>query len=302
MTIRPLTYTYKAVGDCHIRADVYRPSGCSAPTAAIIYIHGGCLIYGSRKGINPEQLELYLGAGYTVISIDYRLAPETKLLEIITDLQDAFQWAADDGPDLFSIDPQRIAVVGHSAGGYLALMSGCCVVPLPKAIVSFYGYGDIVGDWYSKPDPVYCQQPMVSEAESGRLVKGPIISEPYEGRGKDKFYLYCRQNGLWPLEVGGHDPEEEPSFFVPYCALQNVTRDYPPTLLLHGDRDADVPYQQSVLMDEELSRHEVRHGFVTLPGRGHSFDNQMDDPLVKDAFRRVLAFLDEHMNSTLDEA
>ena len=302
MTIRPLTYTYKTIGDCHVKADVYRPSGCSAPTAAIVYIHGGCLMYGSRKAINPEQLEPYLRAGYTVVSIDYRLAPETKLPEIITDLQGAIQWITDAGPDLFSVDPQRIAVVGHSAGGYLALMSGCCVSPRPKAIVAFYGYGDIVGDWYSRPDPVYCQQPMVSEAESGRLTQGPIISEPYEGRGKDKFYLYCRQNGLWPLEVGGRDPEEEPSFFAPYCSLQNVTGDYPPTLLLHGDRDGDVPYQQSVLMDEELSRHQVRHEFITLPGRGHGFDSRMADPLVKDAFRRVLVFLDEHMNSTLDRA
>ena len=177
MTITPQTYTYKTVGNCDIKADVYRHSDNPTPTAAIVYVHGGCLIYGSRKGINSKQLELYLRAGYTVISIDYRLAPETKLPEIITDLQDAFQWIRNSGLDLFLVDPERIAVVGHSAGGYLALMSGCCVAPRPKAIVSFYGYGDIVGDWYSKPDPLYCQQPTVSEEESGRHAKGLIISE-----------------------------------------------------------------------------------------------------------------------------
>jgi len=266
-------------------------------TAAIVYIHGGALIYSSRKVINSEQLELYLEAGYTVISIDYRLAPETKLPEIIADIQDAFRWISNQGPDLFSVDPQRIAVVGNSAGGYLALMSGCCVVPRPKAIVSFYGYGDIVGDWYSKPDPYYCQQPKVPEEASGRHANGPIISEPYEGRGKHKFYLYCRQNGLWPLEIGGHDPEEEPSFFVPYCPIQNITADYPPTLLLHGDRDTDVPYQQSVLMDKELSQHQVRHELITMSGRRHGFDNAMDDRMVKDAFNKVLAFLDKHIKN-----
>ena len=297
MTITPQTYTYRTVGDLCIKADVYRCTDSRTPTAAIVYIHGGCLIYGSRKWINSEQLELYLKASYTVISIDYRLAPETKLPEIITDLQGAFRWISNSGPDLFSVDRQRIAVVGHSAGGYLALMSGCCVVPRPKAIVSFYGYGDIVGDWYSKPDPFYCQQRTVSEGESGRHAKGPIISEPYEGRGKDKFYLYCRQNGLWPLEIGGHNPEEEPSFFVPYCPAQNITTDYPPTMLLHGDRDTDVPYQQSVLMDEELSKHQVRHEFITLPGRGHGFDGEMDDHLVKHAFNSVLAFLDKHISN-----
>jgi acetyl esterase/lipase len=299
MTFITRTYTYKTVGDCHIKADIYQNTDVAASTAAIVYIHGGCLIYGSRKDIHPEQLELYLSAGYTVISIDYRLAPETKLPEIIADLQDAFRWISVSGPELFSIDPQRIAVVGHSAGGYLAFMSGCVVTPRPKTIVSFYGYGDIVGDWYSKPDPFYCQQPSVSEEESGRYIKGPVIAEPYEGRGKDKFYLYCRQNGLWPLEVSGHDPEKEPTFFIPYCPVQNITIDYPPTMLLHGNRDTDVPYQQSVLMDEILSQHQVDHEFITLPGRGHGFDGEMDNILVRNAFNRVLAFLNKHLEYVL---
>ena len=128
------------------------------------------MINGSRQGFKPRQVDLYLHAGYTVISIDYRLAPESKLPDIIEDLQDAFLWIRGSGPGLLAIDPQRIAVVGHSAGGYLALMSGCCIQPRPKAIVSFYGYGDIVGDWYSKPDPFYCSQPTVSEKDSGRAV------------------------------------------------------------------------------------------------------------------------------------
>lgn len=295
MTSTPATHTYKTAGDCQIKADVYYPPAASGPAPVVVYIHGGCLIYGSRKGIHPQQLELYLQAGYAVVSIDYRLAPETKLPGIIADLQDAFRWVSDSGPGLFNIDPRRIAAVGHSAGGYLALISGCCTVPRPRAIISFYGYGDLVGDWYSKPDPFYCQQPRVSAEESGRHLKGPVICEPYEGRGKEKFYLYCRQHGLWPLEVGGHDPASEPSFFSPYCPMQNITLEYPPTLLLHGDGDTDVPYQQSLLMAEELSHHRVRHELLTMPGCGHGFDREMDDPLVKDAFAKVLAFLDEHL-------
>ena len=294
MPLTPTTFVYKTAGDCQIKADVYRSSQTSAPAAAVVYIHGGCLIYGSRKHINPKHLELYLQAGYTVISIDYRLAPESKLPEIIEDLRDAFRWIFISGPDQFSIDPQRIAVVGHSAGGYLALMSGCCVDPHPVAIVSFYGYGDIIGDWYSKPDPFYCGQPPVSEEEAGRLTIGPVISEPYEGRGKDNLYLYCRQNGLWPQEVGGYDPTEKPAFFVQYCPLPNVTSDHPPTLLLHGTQDTDVPYQQSVLMKEAFARNNVEHELITMEGRGHGFDAEMDDPTVKAAFNKVLTFLDLH--------
>ena len=291
----PATHVYKTVGDCRIKADVYSSPAGGAPAPVIVYIHGGCLIYGSRKGIIPGQLELYLEAGYAVVSIDYRLAPESKLPEIIEDLKDAFRWVADSCAGQFAIDPGRLAVVGHSAGGYLALMSGCCVTPRPRAIVSFYGYGDIIGDWYSKPDPFYCRQPAVSEEESGRSVKGPAVSEPYEGRGKDKFYLYCRQNGLWPLEVAGHDPATEPAFFAPYCPVQNVSPDYPPTLLLHGDRDTDVPYGQSVLMAGALAEHGISHELLTVPDGGHGFDGRMEDPLVESVFNSVLGFLGRHV-------
>ena len=76
--------------------------------------------------------------------------------------------------------------------------------------------------------------------------------------------------------------------------MRNVTEDYPPTLLLHGNRDTDVPYQQSILMAEEFSRHKVEHELITMEDRGHGFDREMDDPMVKDAFTEVLAFLDKH--------
>ena len=291
----PETHVYKTVGDCQIKADVHRPVTASAKTPVIVHIHGGCLMYGSRTDIATRQLDLYRNAGYAVVRIDYRLAPETKLPAIIEDLQDAFRWVMEKGPELFDIDPERIAVVGHSAGGYLALMAGCCVQPKPKAIVSIYGYGDLVGEWYSKPDPFHCEMPAVSEEESGRRVQGPVISEPYDGRGKDRLYVYCRQHGLWPFEVSGHDPETEPSFFGPYCPAQNVLADYPPTLLLHGDKDTDVPYALSVMMAEALADSSVEHQLITIQGGPHGFDANMDDPQVSAAFEEALAFLGRHV-------
>lgn len=278
------TCSYKTVNGKDILADVYRPiHDSSTPNPALVYIHGGCLMYGSRQGIHPLQLEAYRNSGYTVISIDYRLAPETKLPEIIADLQDAFCWVAEAGRQRFGLDPERISVVGHSAGGYLALMAGACATPRPRAIVSFYGYGDIVGDWYSKPDPFYCQQPRISEEDARR--------------NRDHLYLYYRQNGLWSNEVGGHDPMTEPDFFVPYCPVHNVDSNYPPTLLLHGDQDTDVPYAQSVQMASALALRGVPHELATMEGYGHGFDGKMDDPEVKSAFQRALAFLDSPMQA-----
>ncbi len=160
ITASKRTYVYKVVGDCKIQADVYQ-KGDEAAQPVVLWIHGGALIVGNRGTLPPDQLNRYLEAGFTAVSIDYRLAPETKLDGIIEDIGDAYKWLRDKGPGLFRIDRNRIVVVGHSAGGYLTLMAGFHFNPRPKALVSFYGYGDIAGDWYSRPDPFYSQQPAV---------------------------------------------------------------------------------------------------------------------------------------------
>ena len=283
------TSTYKTTGDLRILADVYRkPDEVIRP--AILYIHGGALIMGNRSWLNPVQVQKYLDAGYTIISIDYRLAPQARLNQILEDLDEAYRWVRVEGPTLFRIDPNRIAVVGHSAGGYLALMAGCRLTPRPAAVVSFYGYGDIAGAWYSRPDPFYSRQPAVTKAEAYQSVGTRVVAEDPEAK-RERFYLYTRQQGLWPREVVGHDPDKEPRVFDPLCPLRNVSRSYPPTLLLHGDSDTDVPFEQSVLMARELERHGVQHELITLAGKGHGFDRNMSDPVIAAAFDRVLAFL-----------
>jgi len=246
---------------------------------------------GNRQGLDPVQADKYLHAAYTVIAIDYRLAPQAKLPQIIEDLEDAYQWVRADGPKLFRIDPNRIAVVGPSAGGYLALMAGFVLAPRPKAVVSFYGYGDISGAWYSRPDPFSNQQPAVPKEKAWQAVgTRPIAEDPDMSRWP--FYQYTRQQGRWPIEVVGHDPDTEPGIFDPLCPLRNVTEDYPPTLLLHGDHDTDIPFEQSVLMARELERHGIQHELIAMPGRGHGFDRDMADPVIAATFDRVLAFLD----------
>jgi acetyl esterase/lipase len=285
------TYIYKTTSDLSIRADVYRkPDNKIHPV--IFWIHGGALIMGNRRGLNPVQAEKYLNAGYTIISVDYRLAPQVKVQQIIEDLEDAFRWVRTEGPKLFQIDPDRIAVIGHSAGGYLTLMAGFILKPSPRAVVSFYGYGDIAGEWYSRPDPFYNLQPPVTWEEASQAAGTRVISDDQSGN-RGRFYLYCRQQGLWPLEVVGHDPDKEPGMFDPFCPVRNVTKDYPPALLLHGDKDTDVPYEQSVMMAKELERNGVQHELISMRGKGHGFDAKMEDPEIATTFERVVKFLDQ---------
>jgi acetyl esterase/lipase len=289
------THVYKTVEGHEIRVDVIRPPG-ERVRPVIFWLHGGALINGSRANLNAEQLRRYLDAGFAVAAIDYRLAPEAKLASILEDVRDAHLWLRREGRKLLPIDPDRLVVVGHSAGGYLTLMTGTLLKPVPKALVSYYGYGDIAGEWYSRPDPFYSRQPAVSEEEARRAVGATPVSEPPSGNQRFRFYLYCRQRGLWPKEVTGRDPESEPRAFDPWCPVRNVTRPYPPTMLLHGDADTDVPYRQSVLMAEQFKAKGVKHEFITIPGGPHGFDRAMDKPEISGVFDRALQFLKDHVN------
>ncbi len=293
MIVDKTTHTYKVVDDCEIKADIY-PQADTSP--GIVWLHGGALIGGHRGGISNDELDAYISQGYTVISIDYRLAPETKLKEIIGDVEDAFKWIRRGGPEMSSIDRDRVAVIGHSAGGYLALTTGFRVLPHPKALVSFYGYGDITGEWYSRPDPFYCRQPEVSREEAYGAVGEKPISEAFGLGDRGRYYLYLRQKGLWPKEVAGLDPVKNLEAFNEFSPICNITKDYPPTLLLHGEEDTDVPCEQSVMMAHELERMNVAHDLLTIPGAGHGFDrNGRKDPRVAEVFGRVVEFLERHV-------
>lgn len=264
----PETIIYKVTQGCEIKADVYPAGKPGSGKPALLWIHGGALMVGSRKQIGTPMIFDLHQAGYVIVSIDYRLAPTTKVPQIIEDLQDAWRWMRKECPARFGVDPDRIATAGGSAGGYLTLMSGFCLNPRPRALVSYFGYGDIDGPWLTEPSEFYRKQPLVSEDDARKAVGTAIISEP-PGGNRGNFYLMCRQRGIWPNEVSGHDPRKEPKWFDPYCPIRNVTTAYPPTMLIHGTADTDVPYEESRNMDATLKKVGVEHDFITVPGAGH---------------------------------
>jgi acetyl esterase/lipase len=249
---------------------------------------------GDRTGIDRALLRRLTQAGYVVVSIDYRLAPETKLPAILEDVVDACRWVRERGPSLFGVDPARMAVMGGSAGGYLTLAAGYRVDPRPKALVSFWGYGDVDGKWYSRPDPFYCRQPLVSREEAYQAVGHGVLTGASGRTPRGRFYLYCRQQGIWPKEVAGLDPDADPRAFDPFCPVRNVSADYPPTLLIHGTKDTDVPYEQSAAMAEELGRKGVEHELITVSGGGHGLSG-VSREVISQTQDRVLAFLKKQL-------
>ena len=103
---------------------LYRAQVSKAPMPALVYFHGGGWTIGDLDTHDVLCRQLCLGAGVTVVSVDYRLGPEHRFPAAVDDALAATRWVQREAPAL-GIDAERIAVGGDSAGGNLA-----AVVPL----------------------------------------------------------------------------------------------------------------------------------------------------------------------------
>jgi acetyl esterase len=105
--------------DPEIPARVYFPKGADSPAPVLVYFHAGGWVAGSCDDIDTPVRALANRSGCTIISVDYRLAPEHKYPAALDDAYAAVQWASTQG-ERFGWDDRKLAVVGDSAGGNLA--------------------------------------------------------------------------------------------------------------------------------------------------------------------------------------
>ena len=277
------------MGNCPINADVYYQCPNSP---VIIYIHSGALIFGTRGWLPAEQIEYFLNAGFSIVNIDYRLAPETKFELIIEDIRDAIEWVRTKAVEWYDFDKNKISIMGGSAGGYLSLLTGTMDFK-PKAIISLYGYGDILGDWYAQPSEFYCKKPIINREKAIKyLGRNEITNGKWD---RINFYIYCRQHGVWVQEVTKMDPVLDLKLLKKYNVIDNIAKDYPPTMFLHGNQDTDVPYKQSVMMYEKLREMGVETELVTIENGDHVFDQNFIDPQVQKGFSGIVKFIKKHL-------
>jgi len=98
---------------------VYTPQNLTGTTAGILHIHGGGFVIGDLDGEMGQCLQLCREVGAVVVSVDYRLAPETPYPGGLEDCYSALQWFQDNAGEL-SVEPDRIALFGQSAGAGLS--------------------------------------------------------------------------------------------------------------------------------------------------------------------------------------
>lgn len=285
------TVTYKQVDGHAIKADIFH-DGTTRQRPAIVWIHGGGVINGHRESIPAQVRQFASDNGYVLVSLDYRLAPETKLPAILTDIEDAFRWLRAEGAQRFGIDPDRIAVSGGSAGGFLTLCSGFRARPAPRVLLAFWGYGEILSDWAAKPSPhPRHQQRKITTEEAARQLGGPIVSDSRERKTDGGIiYLFGRQSGSWSQDISGFDPLREAGKLAPLLPAKNVTSHFPPTALVHGTADTDVPFEQSQLMAREFEQHGVPFQLHAITNGEHGLAGG-DPDKIKAAYLAAFEFV-----------
>lgn len=175
------------------RFTFYYPSDSSI-RALIVYIHGGGLLCGNAKDLPELHKERLTDEGYAILAIDYPLAPQEKIDDILEDIIDSIN-------NCFELTELRsnlpLFVWGRSAGAYLALLTSASDKLHLKlnGIISYYGYGFLCDSWYDTPSPYYMNLPIVEEA-STKIHDKEIV---YRGDIANYFstYIYARQTGKW---------------------------------------------------------------------------------------------------------
>ena len=235
--------------------DIYRPAYEHALLPGVIVVHGGTW----QSGSNDEfvALNAYLaGRDYVVAAINYRLAPRWPFPAARDDVLSAIAYLKVYGPQ-FGFDPNRIALLGRSAGGQLALLAAYTAQePTIRGVISMYAPTDLQFG-YEHPAPTGL----------------------YDTRGALEAYL-------------GGPPAQKSDTYYAASPINFVSASSPPTLLIHGLLDGVVKPDESARLEQKLKQAGVKHLFVRLPWATHGCDKSFGGPCGQVATYAVERFLD----------
>lgn len=261
-----------------LRLDVWTPQGAGQNRPAVVMVHGGAWEMGARSE-SPRWNTWLNERGYVVFDIDYRLMPPPRWQDAPGDVKCAVGWVKQNA-GRYGVDPDRVALMGSSAGAHLALLAAYTA---------------------NGPDlPPSCPVP---DTDVSAVV---AVSPP-----TDLDRLYEDQLPPWYPDVGGLDtggretlrrftggaPDGVPVRYQVASPINHVDRSVPPTFLVHGGRDQIVPPVESENLAEELRAADVSYRLLELPYARHYFEiswGGWGSQITRPALHR---FLEEHVAS-----
>ncbi|WP_344163249.1 alpha/beta hydrolase [Nocardiopsis rhodophaea] len=258
------TRTYGTASDgTELKLDVWQAENAPDNHPAVVMVHGGAWVKGTR-GMAPDWNRWLNERGYDVFDVGYRLAPPMRGKQEVGDVKCALGWVASHAAE-YGIDPQRISMMGQSAGGNLALLAA-------------YSTGD-----YRLP--ASCDVPDVPVASVVNMYGPTELARGYRTTGSGESVREAMRKYL------GGSPDERPDLYRLLSPLYYVDEEAPPTLTLLGRRDRLVPVDQAKLLGAALDDAGVRHETWLLPGTDHGFDSNWGGLATQFARDRIADFL-----------
>ena len=244
---------YASVDGESLRLDLYLPKKSGGKPSLLVWIHGGGWTKGSKSGINSMFIRL-TAEGYAAASIDYRLDGLVSHPKQIHDCKGAIRWLRANA-DEYGYDITRIGVGGGSAGGHLVLLLGLSS-----------GVGELEGD------------------VGGNLDQSSQVHAVVDLYGPSDLGLFAEES-----ERFRHNKTAE--LLKSASPVTYLSKDDPPELIFHGDKDQVVPISQSEHMHKRYKEAGLESSLHVIEDAGHG-GPQFSDPT---RYALVKAFLDRHI-------
>jgi acetyl esterase/lipase len=247
--------TYCRPEDSPQKMDLYFPAS-GGPWPVLVFVHGGSWTEGD-KAEAVEMKESVTEQGYALVSINYRLYPTIRFPDNIEDVKCAIRYLRANASE-FNIDPDRIAVRGDSAGGHL---------------VSLLATSDQTAGWDVGE---YSDQ---SSRIQAAVVLAPATDLSQEFSNDDIQMLVYVAFGTKNLAAAS--------------PITHITSDDPPFLLIHGNRDPVMPFEQSQSMYDALQKAGVPSQLVVVENADHSLTaaDGSAKPTLEEIDQLILEFL-----------
>ncbi|MBW6535227.1 MAG: alpha/beta hydrolase [Mariniphaga sp.] len=226
---------YKNVNGKSLQMDFYRPKNADGPLPLLLFIHGGSWKSGKRSDY-LVYLTSFAEKGYMTATVSYRLLRDSIYPAAVEDVTDAVEWLFENGEN-YGYDPDRIALIGGSAGAHLAMLAG-------------YGWENRV----SQHNKIHRIKAVVD-------IYGPV----------DLTTDYARNQRLINAFLG-HSYDEKPELYRQASPISWLSELCPPTLILHGTSDTLVPISQSDTLKSRLDALGVPCEYYRVPLWPHAMD------------------------------
>jgi acetyl esterase/lipase len=259
--------------------DVFQPAKPNG-VGIVSIMSGGW--FSSHDSIKPPLFQWLLQRGYTVFAVVHGSQPKFTIPEAIADMNRAVRFIRYHAKD-YGIDPNRIGVTGGSAGGHLSLMLGTAGTEGskdPKVT-------DPVEKVSSRVQAVACFFPptdFLNYGAKGHIALGwgtlAFLRAPFD------FHEFDKNTHAYERIL---DPNVTLKIARQISPIYHISKDTPPTLIMHGDADHLVPIEQSQRFIAKLKALGVPAKLVVKHGASHGWDNMgQDTPVLADWFDKYL--------------